>query len=172
MELFKLIIFTLSQFSKQVNNFCHESGGSFLFVLYELARSQFSLLRRLNDSLKKGKASSPDRKILPPPLRLAAFVKFESKKGIPKRHSVMIRYTTVVPISAHFSMSASLEVRSLIRKTVVYVSVLQLFFFFMWVYSSSNEWSQNFVMIVVWLVVLTKNDPETTSPFSSPLDSF
>ena len=27
-------------------------------------------------------------------------------------------------------MSASLEVRSLIRKTVVYVSVLQLFFFF------------------------------------------
>ena len=68
-------------------------------------------------------------------------------------------------------MSASLEVRSLIRKTVVYVSVLQLFFF-MWVYSSSNEWSQNFVMIVVWLVVLTKNDPETTSPFSSPLDSF
>lgn len=65
----------------------------------------------------------------PPPLRLAAFVKFESKKGIPKRHSVMIRYTTVVPISAHFSMSASLEVRSLIRKTVVYVSVLQLFFF-------------------------------------------
>ena len=130
MELFKLIIFTLSQFSKQVNNFCHESGGSFLFVLYELARSQFSLLRRLNDSLKKGKASSPDRKILPPPpLRLAAFVKFESKKGIPKRHSVMIRYTNVVPISAHFSMSASLEVRSLIRKTVVYVSVLQLFFF-------------------------------------------
>ena len=65
----------------------------------------------------------------PPPLRLAAFVKFESKKGIPKRHSVMIRYTNVVPISAHFSMSASLEVRSLIRKTVVYVSVLQLFFY-------------------------------------------
>ena len=28
-------------------------------------------------------------------------------------------------------MSASLEVRSLIRKTVVYVSVLQLFFFFL-----------------------------------------
>ena len=172
MELFKLIIFTLSQFSKQVNNFCHESGGSFLFVLYELARSQFSLLRRLNDSLKKGKASSPDRKIFPPPPpRLAAFVKFDSKKGIPKRHSVMIRYTTVVPISAHFSMSASLEVRSLIRKTVVYVSVLQLFFF-MWVYSSSNEWSQNFVMMVVWLIVLAKNDPGTTSPFSSPLDSF
>lgn len=42
----------------------------------------------------------------------------------------MIRYITVVPISAHFSMSASLEVRSLIRKTVVYVSVLQLFFFY------------------------------------------
>ena len=38
----------------------------------------------------------------------------------------MIRYTTVVPMSAHFSMSASLEVRSLIKKTVVYVSVLQL----------------------------------------------
>ena len=123
MELFKLIIFTLSQFSKQVNNFCHESGDSLLFVLYKLARSQFSLLRRLNDSLKKGKASSPN---LTPPLRLAAFVKFESKK----RHSVMIRYITVVPISAHFSMSASLEVRSLIRKTVVYVSVLQLFFFY------------------------------------------
>ena len=67
MELFKLIIFTLSQFSKQVNNFCHESDDSLLFVLYKLARSQFSLLRRLNDSLKKGKASSPDRKILPPP---------------------------------------------------------------------------------------------------------
>ena len=124
MELFKLIIFTLSQFSKQVNNFCHESGDSLLFVLYKLARSQFSLLRRLNDSLKKGKASSPN--LTPPPPRLAAFVKFESKK----RHSVMIRYITVVPISAHFSMSASLEVRSLIRKTVVYVSVLQLFFFY------------------------------------------
>lgn len=65
MELFKLIIFTLSQFSKQVNNFCHESGDSLLFVLYKLARSQFSLLRRLNDSLKKGKASSPN--LTPPP---------------------------------------------------------------------------------------------------------
>ena len=80
---------------------------------------------------KKEKLLLQTGKSYPPPLRLAAFVKFESKKGIPKRHSVMIRYTTVVPISAYFSMSASLEVRSLIRKTVVYVSVLQLFFFFM-----------------------------------------
>ena len=78
---------------------------------------------------KKEKLLLQTGKSYPPPLRLAAFVKFESKKGIPKRHSVMIRYTTVVPISAYFSMSASLEVRSLIRKTVVYVSVLQLFFY-------------------------------------------
>ena len=83
MELFKLIIFTLSQFSKQVNNFCHESGGSFLFVLYELARSQFSLLRRLNDSLKKGKASSPDRKILPPPPQISSICKIWKQE----RHS-------------------------------------------------------------------------------------
>ena len=67
MELFKLIIFTLSQFSKQVNNFCHESGDSLLFVLYKLARSQFSLLRRLNDSLKKEKLLLQTGKSYPPP---------------------------------------------------------------------------------------------------------
>ena len=154
-----------------MNNFCHASGGSFLFVLYKI-RWQFSP-KEIEWFSKKWKASSPKRKILPsPPPQISSICKIWKQA---KRHSVMIRYNAVVPISAHFSMSASLEVRSLIRKTVVYVSVLQLFFFsffFMWVYSSSNEWSQNFVMIVVWLVVLAKNDPGKTSPFSSPLDSF
>ena len=118
-----LIIFTL--FSKQVNNFCHASGGSFLFVLYKI-RWQFSP-KEIEWFSKKWKASSPKRKILPsPPPQISSICKIWKQA---KRHSVMIRYIAVVPISAHFSMSASLEVRSLIRKTVVYVSVLQLFFF-------------------------------------------